>query len=66
MSFHEHEEPPGEVRYSVEEALDLLAVLEEARDALITTDHLAEVSQLERTLQILNGRLGFDNGGSDG
>lgn len=36
-------EPPEEVRYSLDEALTLLAVLEDARDALIDSRHLAVV-----------------------
>jgi hypothetical protein len=50
-------EPPARIQYQLEEALDLLAALEEARDALITTDHLAEGGR----------RLGFDEPrGDDG
>ena len=53
--------------YGVEEAVDLLAALEEARDALITTDHLAEAAQVERQVQLLSRRFGFDeSGGQDG
>jgi len=58
-------EPPAVVQYRLEEALDLLAALEEARDALITTDHLAEAAQHQ--IQLLSRRLGFDEpGGDDG
>ena len=61
------QEPPGNVRYTLEEALDLLAAPEEARDALIVTGHLAEVSQVEHHIRLLSRRLGFDeNGGSSG
>lgn len=60
-------EPPERVAYTVEEALDLLAALEEARDALITTAHLAEVAQIEHQIGLLSRRLGFEeNGGSNG
>ena len=52
--------PPARVQYGLEEALDLLAALEEARDALITTDHLAEAAQVEHQVQVLSHRLGFD------
>jgi hypothetical protein len=34
----------AEVAYSSEESLDLLAVLEDARDALVDSDHLAVVA----------------------
>ena len=55
------------VQYRLEEALDLLASLEEARDALITTDHVAEAAQVEHQIQLLSRRLGFDEpGGDDG
>jgi len=61
------QEPPPRVPYGVEEAVDLLAALEEARDALITTDHLAEAAQVERQVQLLSRRFGFDeSGGQDG
>ena len=33
--------PPDEVRYDLDESLGLLAALEDARDALADTDHLA-------------------------
>ena len=55
------------MQYGLEDALDLLAALEEARDALITTDHLAAAAQVEHQVQILSRRLGFDeSGGQDG
>ena len=61
------QEPPARVQYGFEEALDVLAALEEARDALITTDHLAEAAQVEHQVQLLSRRLGFDEpGGQDG
>ena len=67
MTFPDDREPPGIVRYTLEEALDLLAALEEARDALIVTDHLAEGSQVEHHIRLLSRRLGFDeNGGGNG
>lgn len=37
MSLSDAPEPPGEVSYTLDEALELLGALEEARDALITT-----------------------------
>jgi len=67
MSIPSDPVPPEQVRYNLEEALELLAAMEEARDALVTTDHLAEVSQLEHQIQALNRRLGFgEMGGSNG
>jgi hypothetical protein len=55
------------VQYRLEEALDLLASLEEAGDALLTTDHLAEAAQVEHQIRILSRRLGFDEPeGDDG
>ena len=67
MPFLDDQEPPGEVRYSLEEALDLLAALEDAQDALVETNHLAEVSQIEGQVQVLNARLGFgENGDRNG
>jgi hypothetical protein len=35
------DEPPDAVSYALEEALTLLAALEDARDALIDSGHLA-------------------------
>jgi hypothetical protein len=51
--------------YRLEDALDLLAALEDSRDVLIDTDHLAVLSQVEHQIQILSRRLGLDPGGSD-
>jgi len=56
-------EPPAEVRLGLEEALELLAALEEARDALLQTDHLAEVVVVETQIQRLSRKLGFDDPG---
>jgi hypothetical protein len=58
-------EPPNRVVYRLEDALDLLAALEDSRDVLIDTDHLAVLSQVEHQIQILTRRLGLDQGGSD-
>lgn len=59
-------EPPTSVTYDLEEAIDLLAALEEARDTLRDTEHLAGVLTLEAQIQLLSRRLGFDDGGPDG
>jgi len=47
------------VRYDVEESLDLLAALEDARDALTDSDRLAVVAQLEHQVAVLSRKLGF-------
>jgi len=61
-------EPPDDVRYSLDEALALLAALEDARDALIDTSHLAVVVAVEDEIRRLSRKLGFHDpdGGSDG
>lgn len=58
-------EPPDEVVYDVEEALDLLTALESARDTLRDTEHLAGVLLLEGQIQVLHRKLRLDDGGSD-
>jgi transcription initiation factor IIE alpha subunit len=58
-------EPPDGVRYSLEEALELLAALEDGRDVLVDTDHLSVLAQVEHQIQQLNRRLGLDQGGPD-
>jgi hypothetical protein len=61
-------EPPDQVSYDLEESLDLLAALEDARDVLADSDHLAVVAQLEHQVAALGSKLGFDKppGGGDG
>ena len=59
------EEPPTSVIYGLEEALELLAALEEARDTVRDTEHFAGVLTLEAQIQLLSRRLGFDDGGTD-
>jgi hypothetical protein len=56
------------VTYSLDEALELLAALEDARDALIDTSHLAVVVAVEDEIRHLSRKLGFHDpdGGSDG
>jgi hypothetical protein len=58
-------EPPDHLIYRLGDALDLLAALEDCRDVLIDTDHLAVLSQVEHQIQILSRTLGLDQGGSD-
>jgi hypothetical protein len=67
VSFPKEREPPRYVWYSLEEALELLAALEDARDALMDRTHLALVVALEDQIRTLSRRLDFDDpdGGSD-
>jgi transcription initiation factor IIE alpha subunit len=58
-------EPPDGIRYGLEEALDLLAALEDSREVLVDTDHLSVLSEVEHQIQILGRRLGFHEGGPD-
>lgn len=56
--------PPEGGGFDLEEAPSLLAALEDRRDVLIDTDHLAALSQVES--QILSHKLGPDDqGGRD-
>jgi len=67
MTFSGDAEPPAQVTYSLEEALELLAALEEAGGALRSTDHLVELAQVEQEARRLHGKLGLgDDGQSDG
>lgn len=61
------EEPPEEVRYSLEEALDLLADLEDASKALTTSRYLTVVLAIEHQIDTLALRLALDedDGGPD-
>lgn len=60
--------PPRVVRLDLDEALTLLAVLEDARDALLDSGHLTVLMEIEVELARLSRRLGFDDppGGTDG
>ena len=58
-------QPPEGVDFDLEESLSLLAALEDSRDVLFDSDHLAVLSQVERQIQILTRKLGLDQGGSD-
>ena len=51
--------------FGLEEALDLLASLEDSRDVLVDTDHLSVLSQVEHQIQLLSRKLGVDEGGPD-
>jgi hypothetical protein len=61
-------EPPAQIAYKLEEALALLGALEDARDALIDSGHLAVVVSVETEIRALSRKLGFDDpaGGIDG
>jgi hypothetical protein len=59
------QEPPRDIVYGLNEALDLQAALEDSRDVLIHSDHFAVLSQVEHQIQMLSRRLGFDEGGTD-
>ncbi len=60
-------EPPRHVWYTLDDALELLAVLEDARDALIDAGQLLVVVSVEAQVRDLNRRLEFDDpwGGAD-
>ena len=60
--------PPGDIWLSLDEALALLADLEDARDALIDAHRLALVVGVEGQIRLLSRRLGFDDpdGGAHG
>lgn len=57
---HERVGPPDRVVDGLDEALTLLAVLEDARDALIASGHLAGVLATEAEIRLLSHGLGFD------
>jgi hypothetical protein len=67
MSGPGEREPPRYVWYTLDEALELLATLEDARDSLITAGHLPTVVAIEAQVRMLNRRLDFDDpwGGAD-
>jgi hypothetical protein len=60
-------EPAHYVWYTLEQALGLLAALEDARDSLIVAGHLTAVVAIEAQVRELNRRLDFDDpwGGAD-
>ena len=59
-------EPPRRVQYGLEEALGLLAALEDCRDALLASDRLSVLAQAEHEIQVLSRKLGFEQGGPGG
>jgi hypothetical protein len=67
MSGPGEREPPRYIWYTLEEALELLAALEDARDSLIDAGHLAAAMAIDAQIRDLNRRLDFDDpwGGAD-
>ena len=59
--------PPDEVHLTLDEALDVLAALEDARDALLSSNYLTVVLVAEAQIRMLSRTLGFDapEGGTD-
>jgi hypothetical protein len=49
--------PPERVLYSLNDALELLAALEDSRDVLIDTDHFSVLAQVEHQIQLLSHTL---------
>jgi hypothetical protein len=58
-------DPPEQIDLGLNEALDLLAALEDARDVLIDIDHLSVLAQVEHQIQVVSRKLRFEQGGSD-
>jgi hypothetical protein len=61
MTVPGEREPPRHIWYTLDEALELLAVLEDARDALIEARHLTVVVAVEGQVRDLSRRLDLDN-----
>ena len=60
-------QPPDRITYDLEEALDLLAALEDALEVVTGTDYLGVVAEVENEVARLHRKLGFDHpGGEDG
>ena len=58
-------QPPERVEFDLDEALGLLAALEDARDVLNGTDFLSVLAQVEGQTQLLVRKLGLEPGGAD-
>jgi hypothetical protein len=54
-------EPPPRITLDLDEALQLLGALEDARDALTDSRHLTVVADIEDQARLLSRRLGFDD-----
>jgi hypothetical protein len=61
-------QPSDRITYGLEEALDLLAALEDALEVVADTDYLGVVAEVENEVARLHRMLGFDHpsGGEDG
>ena len=61
-------EPPDRILYDLEEALELLAALEDAFEVVAESDYLGVVAEVETEVSRLHRKLGFDRpfGGEDG
>lgn len=57
----ENQEPPRHIWLSLDEALELLAGLEDARDTFFDTGHFAAVVGIEYQIRQLSRRLDFDD-----
>ena len=58
-------EPLEEITYDLEEAIQLLLALEQARDVLTGTDFWSPLAAIEHQIGALVRKLGLE-GGSDG
>lgn len=61
MSEPSDAEPPNRVSYGLDDALALLAALEDARDALTDSGHLTVVVGIEDQVRLLSRKLRFDD-----
>jgi hypothetical protein len=58
-------QPPEDVQFILEDALELLIALEEACEIVRMTDHLSVLVQIENQLLTLTDKLGFEQGDLD-
>ena len=65
MAFPTGPLPPTHVTYALDEALELLAALEDARDVLVDSDHLGILAELFQQITVLNRKLGFEASGGN-
>ena len=67
MSSADAPQPPAAIELTLDEALNLLGDLEDARDALADSRHLTVVVAVEGQIRLLSRRLGFADpyGGDD-
>ena len=68
MAHPDDQEPPRAVRFTLDEALALLADLEDARDSPADSGYLVPVVGIDDQIRLLSRRLGFDDteGNADG